>query len=292
MSEQPKITQEMIKLYDDYTHLTLDRRDFMEKLTRLAGSTAAAAAILPVLSNNYAHAEVVPEADPRITTETVTFAGASGSVSAYLARPATAPGPLPAVVVIHENRGLNPHIKDITRRLAVDGFLTLGVDFLSPKGGTPADEDAARALFGELDRAATIGDAVAAAGYLRAHEASNGKVGAIGFCWGGGMVNQLAAADPELDAAVVFYGSQADAAAASRIRAEMQFHYAGLDERINAGRAAYETALTAAGVTFESFLYEGANHAFNNDTNAARYDAAAAELAWSRVITFFRETLA
>jgi len=289
---RPAVTQEMIRLYDEYTHLTLDRRGFLDKLTRLAGGSVAAAAIVPLLAANKAQAAIVAADDARITTKTVTFPGPGGvQLSGYLAAPKDAAGKLPSVLVIHENRGLNPHIEDVTRRLALEGFLALGIDLLSREGGTPADEDAAREKIGKLDPAATIAEAVAAVAYLKALPESNGKVGAVGFCWGGGVVNRLAAATPDLVAGVAYYGMQAPAADVPKIKAKLMLHYAGLDDRINAGIPAYEAALKAAGVDYQVFVYNGVNHAFNNDTSSARYDAAAAKLAWSRTIDFFKANL-
>jgi carboxymethylenebutenolidase len=292
MIDAPKISQEMIRIYDEYTHLTLDRRGFMEKLTRLAGSGAAAAALVPVLGNNYAKAAMVMENDARLTVERVEYPGAGGvTMKGCLARPADAVMALPSVVVIHENRGLNPHIEDVTRRMALEGFLALGTDFLSPAGGTQDDEDRGREMIGQLDRAATVANAVASVAWLKDNPMSNGMVGAIGFCWGGGIVNQLAVNSVDLVAGVPYYGSQPADADVDKIRARLLLHYAGLDERINAGIAGYEQALKAAGVEHEIFIYDGVNHAFNNDTNAARYDRAAADLAWSRTVAFLREAL-
>lgn len=292
MSDKSPVTQEMIKLYDDYTHLTLDRRRFMDSLTKLTGSAAAAAAIVPLIAANSAQAAIVPADDTRIVTETVTFQGSSGQVSGYLARPANASGKLPAVLVIHENRGLNPHIQDVTRRFAVEGFLAFGVDFLSPAGGTPPDEDKAREMIGKLDRKVVVADGVAAVDFLRKHEAGNGKVGTVGFCFGGAISNQIAVADPALNAAVVFYGSSPAPEQVPTIKARMLLHYAGLDERINADVPAYEAALKAAGTSYTLHMYEGVNHAFNNDTAAARYNKEAAELAFSRTVAFLKEVLA
>lgn len=291
MTEKPQITQEMIRLYDEFTHVTLDRRDFMARLTQLAGSSAAAYAVLPLLQNNYAEAQIVAEDDARLSAETITWPGATGELSGYLVRPADASGPLPAVMVIHENRGLNAHIRDVARRVALEGYLALAPDFLSPSGGTPDDEDRARDMIGELDMGQTIDNAVATVEYLREHEASNGNVGAVGFCWGGALANQTAVHAPELDAAVAFYGRVPDPADVPNIGARVLLHYAGLDDRINEGIPSYREALEAAGVEHTIHMYEGANHAFNNDTNAARYDREAAELAWSRTIAFFDETL-
>jgi len=291
MSRMPAISQEMIDLYDEYTHLTLDRRGFMEKLARLAGSSAAAAAIVPLIASDYARAETVAADDPRLTTATVAYPGPAGAVSGYLAVAAATAGKRPAVIVIHENRGLNAHIKDVTRRVALEGFVALAPDLLSRMGGTPADEEKAAGMFRDLDRGAAVADAVAAIAYMRTHPASNGKVGAIGFCFGGGIVNQMAVASPELLAAVPYYGAQPSREDAAKIKARLMLHYAGLDERIDAGIAAYEAALTAAGVDYQVFIYPGVNHAFNNDTSVARYNKEAADLAWSRTIAFLKETL-
>ncbi len=288
----PEISQEMIRIYDEYTHLTLDRRGFMDKLTRLAGSAAAAAAIAPLIGANSAQAAIVAPDDNRVSAEEVTFPGGEGSMSGYLALPAKPAAKLAAVVVIHENRGLNPHIEDVTRRLAVEGFLALAPDFLSPFGGTPPDEDKARDLFTKLKMPKVTANAVAAAEYLRKDGRTNGKVGAVGFCWGGGAVNQLAVHDPNLGAAVAYYGQQPAAADVPKIKAKLMLHYAGLDERTNAGVPGFEKALKAAGVQFQVYMYEGANHAFNNDTSAARYNKSAADLAWSRTVAFLRESLA
>ncbi len=289
----PKITQEMIKIYDDYTHLTLDRRDFMQKLKKLTGSAAAAAAVAPMLAANQARAAIVAEDDPRLKTETITYPGAEGqTMSGYLAWPADAAGPLPAVIVIHENRGLNPHIKDVARRMALEGFLALAPDFLTPAGGTPEDEEKAREMFGTLDRNQTIANSVATVAFLKTHPNSNGKVGAIGFCWGGGMVNQTAVhAGADLLAAVPYYGQAPEANEVSQIKTKLLLQYAGLDERINAGIPAYEEALKAAGVDYQIHVYEGANHAFNNDTSEARYNKEAADLAWSRTVEFLKGAL-
>lgn len=288
----PAISPEIIALYDEYTHAPLQRRVFMKRLTAITGSTVAASAVLPLLENNYAQAAVLAPDDARVETRRVSFPVSGSATSGYLARPAGSSGRLPAVIVIHENRGLNPHIEDITRRLALAGFMALGVDYLSGLGGTPADEDKARELIARLD-ADTIGSiSTGALAFLKKNAGSNGKVGAVGFCWGGGAVNQLAVLAPDLDAGVVFYGMQPKLEDVARIRAPLQLHYAGLDERINAGMAAYEAALKAAGKSCEVYLYEGVNHAFNNDTNAARYNQAAATLAWQRTLVFLRQKIA
>ena len=283
--------QRIIDLYDDYTHGGMNRRTFLDRLAALVGSAAGATALLPILQNNYAHAQTIPESDPRIVAETVDIPDAQG-LKGYLVRPANASGKLPAVIVIHENRGLNPHIKDVTRRMAAEGFLALGVDYLSPMGGTPTDEDKGREMIGQLKQPDVIANGRAAVAYLKGHPNGNGKVGAIGFCWGGGAVNNLAVNEPDLSAGVAYYGGQPKAEDVPKIRAAIMLHYAGLDERINAGIEAYENALKQAGKTYEIHMYEGANHAFNNDTNAARYDKEAADLAWSRTVGFLKKHLA
>ena len=290
--DKPQITQAMIDAYDDYTHLTLDRRRFMERLTALAGSGAAAAAIAPLLAANSASAEMIASSDDRIVARDVVYGGSSGEMKGYLVRPKEATGPLGSVIVIHENRGLNPHIRDVARRMALEGFVALAPDFLSPSGGTPDNEDQAREMIGKLDPAVTVANAEASLKFLTELDGANGKVGAIGFCWGGGLVNRFATKSPELKAGVAYYGAQPPAEDVPAIKAAMMMHYGGLDERINAGIDAYRKALEAAGKTFEIHVYDGANHAFNNDTSAARYDKAAADLAWQRTVDFLRTNLA
>jgi len=280
-----------IELYDEYTHRPLPRRTFIERLVVLAGGSAAAMALLPLLENNYASAAVVDPSDARLDTTRVTFKGASGDVRAYLAVPKQGPAKRAGVIVIHENRGLNPHIEDVTRRVALEGYTALGVDLLSSMGGTPSDEDKARDMIAKLDRELTVKDLVAAVAYLKSRPDSNGKVGAMGFCWGGGMTNRLAAASPDLAAAVPYYGAQSSAEDAARIKAKLMLHYAGNDANINPGIAKYEDALKAAHVDYKLYMYDGAEHAFNNDTNAARYNKAAADLAWSRTVALFKSTL-
>ncbi|MDO9415580.1 dienelactone hydrolase family protein [Pararhizobium sp.] len=288
---EPNITQAMIDAYDEYTHLTLDRRAFMQKLTVLTGSAASAAAIAPLLAASEARAGIVLDTDKRLTAEDITYPGAGGDMKGYLVRPKDAAGKLPAVIVIHENRGLNPHIRDVARRMALDGFVALAPDFLSPAGGTPEDEDKAREMIGALDAAKTVDNAEATVKFLAGHEASNGNVGAIGFCWGGGMVNKLAVASPDLKAGVAYYGAQPKAEDVPSIKAPLLLQYAGLDERINAGIEAYRKALTDNGKEFTIYVYEGVNHAFNNDTSAARYDKAASDLAWGRTVEFLKAKL-
>jgi carboxymethylenebutenolidase len=291
-NEKPDITQAMISAYDDYTHLHLDRRRFMERLTQLAGSGAAAAAIAPMLAANGAKADQIAATDDRLVIEDVTYPGTKGAtMKAYLARPKAATAPLGGVIVIHENRGLNAHIKDIARRMALEGFNALAVDFLSPAGGTPADEDQARQMFSSLDAGDVAANGESSRVYLAGIKGANGKVGAIGFCWGGGAVNNLAVKSPALNAGVAYYGAQPKAEDVPAIKAPLMLHYGGLDERINAGIPAYREALEKNGKTFEIFVYEGVNHAFNNDTSSARYDKTAADLARSRTVAFFKTYL-
>ncbi|MBN9245093.1 MAG: dienelactone hydrolase family protein [Mesorhizobium sp.] len=291
--DTPRITQAMIDAYDEYTHLTLDRRGFMDRLTKLAGSGAAAATIAPLLGANSASAAQVAADDKRIKGEDIAYAGGKGEIKGYLVRPAESSGKLGAVVVIHENRGLNEHIRDVARRVALEGFIALAPDLLSSEGGTPADEDKARDMIAKLAPEQPIADDIATVAYLKTIEGGNGKVGAVGFCWGGGQVNLLAVNAPALDAAVAYYGAQPkDEAAIAKIHAPLLLHYAGLDERIDAGIEAYKKALDAHHKEYTIYVYEGANHAFNNDTSAARYDKKAADLAWGRTIAFLKEKLA
>lgn len=283
--------QRIIDLYDAYTHGGLGRREFLDHLNRSAGSTAAAGVLLAALTNDYALASLVPEDDPRLRCETVAWDAAGARMSGYLSRLRTHER-RPAVIVVHENRGLNPHIRDVARRLASEGFLALAPDALSPLGGTPADEDRARELIGALDPVTTVARLAAAVPLLAGHGESNGRVGAVGFCWGGGMVNRLASAGTSLAAAVAYYGQTLPPEDVPRINVPLLLHYAGNDERINAGMAPFEAALRTNGKSYQLFVYEGAQHAFNNDTNAARYDKVAADLAWGRTLAFLRQQLA
>jgi carboxymethylenebutenolidase len=289
--DKPDITQAMINAYDEYTHLTLDRRSFMDKLTKLAGSAGAAAVIAPMLAANKASAEIVAANDERLTAKDVTYSGSGSEMKGYLVEPKNAAGKLGAVIVVHENRGLNPHIRDVARRVALEGFVALAPDFLSLQGGTPDDEDKARDMFSKLDPAVTVANAEASVAYLSKLDGTNGKVGIVGFCWGGGVVNTLATKSPELKAGVAYYGMQPPAADVPNIKAALMLHYAGLDDRTNAGIDAYKKALEANGNDFQIFVYDGANHAFNNDTSAARYDKKAADLAWRRTIEFLKKNL-
>jgi carboxymethylenebutenolidase len=282
--------QRIIDLYDEYTHAPLDRRVFLTRLAQLTGSTAAAMALVPLLEANQARAAIVPPEDQRLETGRTTYTGAMGDIKAYMAHPKGA-AKLPAVIVIHENRGLNPHIEDVARRVALEGFLALAPDLLSPAGGTPANEDTARDMIGKLDSKQTVQNLVSAVTFLEKDAHGNGKVGAVGFCWGGGMVGELAVDAPDLDAAVVYYGRQPKGADVEKIKAPLLLHYAGEDARINEGIPAFEEALKKANKQYTVFIYEGAQHAFNNDTSEARYSKPAAEQAWSRTITFFKEHL-
>jgi carboxymethylenebutenolidase len=284
------VDQRVINLYDTFTHGGMSRRDFLDRLTGLTGSAAAAAAILTLLRNNYAQAAIVAADDPRLVAERVAYDSPKGKINGCLVRP-TAKGKRPAIIVIQENRGLNPHIEDVARRLAVEGFLVLAPDLLSVSGGTPPDEDKARELHAKTDPKDIAAAAMAAVPFLLTHPESNGNVGVVGFCFGGGVANRMAAENPKLKAVVVYYGQQIPADQVPAIRAPLLLHYAGLDERINAGIAAYESALKANGKRYKIYMYPGVNHAFNNDTAGARYNKEAADLAWERTLAFFKENL-
>ena len=281
--------QKIIDLYDKYTHELLDRREFLRRLAIVAGSTAAANALL-LLENNDARAQVVPKDDPRIQAEHMKYPGATGEVRAYLVRPKD-DKKLPGVVVIHEIRGLVPHIEDVARRVALEGFLAIAPDALTPLGGTPEDPEKAPPLMGQLDRQATMNNYLAAVRYLKTHPLSTGKIGVVGFCWGGGMANRLAVNSPDLSAVVPYYGDQPASEDVSKIKASLLLHYAGLDERINKGIPAFEEALKKVSINYKIYMYEGAKHAFNNDTWADRYNKEAAQLAWQRTISFLKEEL-
>lgn len=284
--------QRIIDLYDEFMHVHFDRRLFLERASKVVGSSSAAVALLPLLQSNYALAAIVPENDPAITTERVTFKGATGEMKAYLAKP-KGEGRHGGVIVVHQNRGLNPHIEDIARRMAKEGYVALAVDFLSPLGGTPKDEDAAMKMFEKVDMQGVRGDALAAANYLRGRSDTNGKVGIVGFCWGGGVVNTLAVADPKLNAASVFYGVPPKADEVKNIKAALLLNYADpkLDTRLGMMLPAYEASLKEAHIPYELHVYEGANHAFNDDTNQARYNKDAATLAWNRTLNLFKKNL-
>jgi len=293
---QPKTAadfdQELLILFDAYVHGGIDRRGFLQQAQKFAAGGVSAAMLLASLSPDFSIAQVLPKGDGRIRTESVSYAsaGGSGTMKGYLAMPANASGPLPGVLVIHENRGLNPHIEDIARRLAVDNFVAFAPDALTPLGGYPGDEQQAVGLFAKLDQARTREDFVAAAAFLRKRPECSGKMGAVGFCWGGGMVNTLAARLPELAAAVPFYGSPPAAAEIAQVKAPLLLHFAGIDERINAAWPAYEAGLKAAGARYTAHQYAGTQHGFNNDTTP-RFDAAAAKLAWDRTLAFLNQHL-
>ena len=289
-SDESNMDQRIIDLYDEFTNAPLVRRVFIKRLSVLAGSASAAMALLPLLESNYALAATVAIDDARIDTGHVSYPGASGPVRAYLARPKGA-AKLPAVVIIHENRGLTPYIEDVARRTALDGFVALAPDLLSPFGGTPADEDAGRQLFTRVKRDVAVADLVAGVAYLRQRADVAPRIGCVGFCWGGGGANELAVNAPDLAAVVSFYGVQPAPADVPKIKAKLLLHYASSDDRVNAGVAAFEAALKAAGVSYTKYLYEGTQHAFHNDNAGARYNKAAAELAWGRTMEFLHAAL-
>lgn len=284
--------QEVLNLYDKYVHGIIDRRTLLDGMTKFAAAGVSAALLLDRLRPHYAWAQQVPPDDERIQTEYVEYPSprGSGTMRGYLARPTDAEGPFPAVLVIHENRGLNPYIEDVVRRFAAAGFLSFGPDALTPLGGYPGNDDDGRAMQRQLDRDTMVEDFVAAVEFLTSHPDSTGRVGAVGFCFGGGMVNTLAVRLPDLAAGVAFYGSQPAAEDVPRIRAPLLLHYAGLDERVNAGWPAYRDALEANGKTYTAHMYEGVNHGFHNDTTP-RFDEEAASLAQQRTMDFFNEHL-
>ncbi len=285
--------QELLDLFDRYVHGDIDRRAFLEGAQKFAAGGLTAAAIWESLRPNYAWAQQVPKDDSRIRTEVVTVPSpqGNGSIRGYLVRPAQAAGRLPGVLVVHENRGLNPYIQDVARRLGVQNFLALAPDGLTSVGGYPGDDEKGGQLFAKVDRAKMTEDFLAAARWLKGRPDCTGKVGVVGFCFGGGIANTLAVRmGAELSAAVPFYGGQPPAAEVARIKAPLLLHYASLDTRINAGWPAYEEALKANHVTYTAYMYEGANHGFHNDTTP-RYDEAAARLAWQRTLDFFNKHL-
>jgi carboxymethylenebutenolidase len=283
---------DVLKLFDQYVHGGIDRRGFLDGATKYAVGGVTATMLLEMLNPKFAEAQQIKTDDPRIVAKYVEYFSAQGSgrMRGYLVMPATPPQRMPGVLVVHENRGLNPHTEDVARRMALEGFAAFAPDALTPQGGYPGNEDKARELFQKLDRSASNNDMIAGVEYLRKLPSDTGKVGAVGFCWGGGICNMLATRVPELGASVPFYGSQAPAADAAKIRCPLQLHYASNDERINAGWPAYEAALKAAKVNYESHFYPNTQHGFLNDTTP-RYDDAAAKLAWSRTVAFFRKHL-
>jgi carboxymethylenebutenolidase len=283
---------EVLRLFDRYVHGGLDRRGFLDRAAKFAVGGTTAAALLEALSPKFAQAQQVPPGDLRIKTDMIDFASPNGYGTArgYLVRPATAIGPLPVVLVVHENRGLNPHIEDIARRLALDNFIAFAPDALFPLGGYPGDEEKAVALFGKLDQSKTTEDFVAAAMYAMKLPGGNGKLGAVGFCYGGGVVNMLAERVPDLAAAVPFYGAAPALDKVPAIKAPLMLMFADKDDRINGMWPPYEAALKAAGVKYQAFKYPGTQHGFNNDTTP-RYDDAAAKQAWGRTVALFNSTL-
>jgi len=281
-----KVDPRVIHLYNNYIHSALPRREFISRLVKITGSAAAAAAVLPLVEPNYAQGQQVPENERKLKAGYVTYKGVSGEVKAYLARP-KGTGKLPAVLVIHENRGLNKHIEDVARRAALAGYLALAPDGLSSAGGAPADQEAARDLFAKTDPAKIAGDVIAGVPFLASHAESTGKVGSVGFCYGGGIALRCAVDTTGLTAAVGFYGRQLSAEDTAKLRVPVMLHYAGNDERINAGIADFHTALDANQVAYSINMYPGTDHGFHNDTSAARYNKAAAQLAWSRTVQFF-----
>jgi carboxymethylenebutenolidase len=284
------MNQDNTHTHEKYAKKHMERRELLRKVAHLGGRTAGAYVLLAQLDANSVPAEVVPKDDPRLHTEYITYPGQTGKVRASLAKP-KGDKKLPGVIVIHENKGLQPHIEDVARRVALKGFLTIAPDALSPLGGTPKDVNEARSKIGQLDREATVKNFAAAVKYLKTHPQSTGKVGCMGFCWGGGMTNQVAVRSPDLNAAVPFYGSQPASEDVPKIKAPILAHYGGLDKRINAGIEAFEAALKKASVDYKIYIYEGAGHAFFNDTNESRYHKEAAELAWKRTIDFLNEKL-
>jgi carboxymethylenebutenolidase len=282
------MNQNIISLYDEYTHKPLSRKTFIKRLVQLTGSSTAAMSLLPLLESTYNNTFLTTPDE--LFTEYITYKGASGDMKAYVARPKEEK-PYATVIVIHENRGLNGHIEDVARRAAQAGFLAIAPNALAPLGGTPENEDEARKLFTTLKAEDNLANFIKLFDYLPSRKDSNGKYGCVGFCWGGAMSNNLAVNVPSLKAAVAFYGKQADAADVPKITAALQLHYAALDERVNAGIPAFEEALKKNNKTYELHNYEGVNHAFHNNTSAARYNEAAAKLAWERTIAFFNKYL-
>jgi carboxymethylenebutenolidase len=277
-------------LHEECVYGSLGRREFLMKVGIVAGGTAAAGTLLPLLNTECARAQIVAKDDAGLVAEHMKYPGEMGEIRAYFVRPKR-DGKYPGVVVIHENRGLNAHIEDVTRRIAAEGFLAMAPDALSSVGGTPGDQEKAIELIGKLDREKTIRNYVAAVKYLKNHSVSTGKVGTVGFCWGGGMANQVAVHSPDLVAAVPYYGPVPAVEDVPKMKASLLLHYAGIDERINSGIPAYEEALKKTKVDYKIYIYEGAQHAFNNDTNPARYNKEAAQLAWQRTISFLKEKL-
>ena len=284
--------QELLNLFDQYVHGQIDRRGFLDRAAKFAVGGMTAGMLLDALNPTFAEAQQVAKDDKRIRAEYLEYPSppGSGTMKGYFVRPASSAGKLPGILVVHENRGLNPHIEDIARRLALDNFVAFAPDALAPLGGYPGDEDKARALFQKLDQAKTREDFVAAAAFLKSRPDCTGRIGVVGFCYGGGIANMLATRVPDLGAAVPFYGNQPPAEEVPKIKAPLLIQYAEKDDRINAGWPAYETALKAAKVQYTAHVYPGTQHGFNNDTTP-RYDEAAAKLAWQRTVEFFNKNL-
>lgn len=284
------MNQEIINLYDDYTHTPLTRSEFIRRLVLITGSLTAAMSVLPLIEVNAANMRVTADDDDDLFTERISYPGVPGNMQAYVARPKE-DKKYPAVIIIHENRGLNAHIEDVARRAAKEGYLAIAPNALSAIGAVPASDDEARQKFQELKAEDSLQNFINVFDYLPTRKDYNGIAGCVGFCWGGGMANSLAVKIPALKAAVAFYGKQPAAAEVSTIKAAIQLHYGALDERVNAGIPAYEEALKKNNIRYELYMYEGANHAFHNDTAPTRYNEAAAKLAWQRTITFFKKYL-
>jgi len=284
--------QELLNIFDEYVHGAIDRRGFLDRAARFAAAGMTAAMLLDALNPRFAEAQQVAKDDKRLKTQYVDYESpqGTGKVRAYVARPSDATGKLPGILVVHENRGLNPHIEDITRRLALDNFMAFAPDALTPLGGYPGGEDKARELFAKLDQAKAREDFVAAAAVLKARSDCTGKIGVVGFCYGRGIAHILATRLPDLAAAVPFYGTQPPVSDAVKVKAPLLVHHAENDERVNAGWPAYEAALKASNVTYSMYQYPGTQHGFNNDTTP-RYDEAAAKLAWQRTLEFFNKNL-
>ena len=286
------ISQDVFDLYDDYAHNRLNRRDFMQKLSIYAVGGLSVTSLMGFLMPDYKNTLQVQADDPRITSEYIHYdsPNGGGSIKALLSKPADAQNKLGGIVVVHENRGLNPYIEDVAKRAALAGFITIAPDALSPLGGYPGNDDAGREMQAKLDRNKILEDFIAAYGYLKNNKDCNGKVGVVGFCFGGWVANMMAVRIPDLSAAVPFYGGQPPAEDVPKIKAPLLLQYAGLDTRVNEGAPAYEAALKANGKAYTVYVYPNVNHGFHNDTTP-RYDKAAAELAWQRTIDFFKEKL-
>ena len=282
------MNQEIINLYDQYTHSKMDRKGFIQRLAKLTGGMAVALTVLPLLENNYASANTIDY--PDLITADITYPAQNGDMKGFLAKP-KGNKKLGTVLVIHENRGLNPHIKEVAKRVANAGYIALAADALSPFGGTPANEEEARGLFAKIDASKNLQNFLDSLTYLRKLPEGNGKTACVGFCWGGGMANDLAVNDPQLNATVAYYGRQAKATDVPKIKASVMLHYGGLDERINAGIPAYREALEANKIEHQIFVYDGVNHAFNNDSSPTRYNEAAAKLAWDRTLDLFKKEI-